>query len=109
MITKKYASAFFPTNLPSLLVAEGVDTIVLTGCSTSGWVRAVAVDGISHGYRVIVPEECVSDRAEGPHYANLFDINAKYGDVVTTAEVVKYFGVLAAKVGERRAAAATAR
>ena len=70
---------------------------------------AAAVDGISHGYRVIVPEECVSDRAEGSDYASLFDINAKYGDVVTTAEVVKYFGVLAAKVGERRAAAATAR
>ena len=109
MITKKYASAFFQTNLPSLLVAEGVDTIVLTGCSTSGCVRAAAVDGISHGYRVIVPEECVSDRAEGPHHASLFDINAKYGDVVTTAEVVEYFGELAAGVGGRRAAAAAAR
>lgn len=103
VITKKFASAFFQTNLPSLLVAEDVDTIVLTGCSTSGCIRAAAIDGISHGYRMILPEECISDRAEGPHQANLFDINAKYGDVVPLAEVVDYLEGLP-RVEERRAA-----
>ncbi len=90
VIVKKYASAFFETNLPSLLVNESVDTVILTGCSTSGCIRAAAIDGVSHGYRVIVPRECVSDRAEGPHYANLFDINAKYGDVVALDETIEY-------------------
>lgn len=96
VITKKFSSAFFQTHLPSLLVALGVDTLVLTGCSTSGCVRATAVDAVSHGYRVIVPLECVSDRAEGPHYANLFDIDSKYGDVVSLADVLGYLGTLAA-------------
>lgn len=103
LITKKFASAFFQTNLPSLLVAEDIDTIILTGCSTSGCIRAAAIDGISHGYRMILPEECISDRAEGPHRANLFDINAKYGDVVPLAEVVTYLEELP-RVEDRRAA-----
>lgn len=92
VILKKYSSSFFMTNLPSLLVADGVDTIILTGCSTSGCIRAGAVDGCSHGYRMIVPEEAVGDRAEGPHRANLFDIDAKYGDVVSLARVLEYLG-----------------
>lgn len=90
VITKKYGSSFFMTNLLSLLVNERIDTVILTGCSTSGCIRAAAIDGISYGFRVIVPEEAVSDRAEGPHYANLFDINAKYGDVVGVDEVRAY-------------------
>src|SRR5207245_2144803 len=106
---KKYASAFFQTNLPSLLVTEGVDTLVLTGCSTSGCIRAAAIDAVSHGYRLIVPQEAVSDRAEGPHYANLFDINAKYGDVVPLAEAIEGLERLAADPAERRRAAAAAR
>lgn len=106
VIAKKYPSAFFQTNLSSLLVAEGIDTLILTGCSTSGCVRATAIDGVSHGYRVIVPEEAVSDRAEGPHYANLFDINAKYGDVVPLAEVLDYLRRLPADARRRRLAAA---
>lgn len=109
VITKKFASAFFQTNLPSLLVNEGVDTIVLTGCSTSGCIRAAAIDAVSHGYRVIVPQECVSDRAEGPHRANLFDINAKYGDVMPLDEVIEQVDALAADPSERRVAAATGR
>ena len=96
VITKKFSSAFFQTHLPSLLLALGVDTVVLTGCSTSGCVRATAVDAVSHGYRVIVPLECVSDRAEGPHYANLFDIDSKYGDVLSLSEVLAHLGTLAA-------------
>jgi nicotinamidase-related amidase len=109
VITKKYSSCFFQTNFPSLLVTEGIDTIILTGCSTSGCVRAAALDGVSHGYRVIVPFECVSDRAEGPHYANLFDIDAKYGDVMPLAEVVEQLRGLPADPRERALAAAAAR
>lgn len=90
VINKKYPSAFFGTPLPSLLVTAGVDTVILAGCSTSGCIRASAVDAVSYGYRVIVPEECVADRAEDPHYANLFDINAKYGDVVPLADVIDH-------------------
>jgi nicotinamidase-related amidase len=88
VIVKKFASSFFGTNLASLLTYDRVDTLILTGCSTSGCIRAAAIDGVSHGFRVVVPEEAVSDRAEGPHHANLFDINAKYGDVVALDEVV---------------------
>lgn len=90
VILKKYASSFFETNLLSLLINDSIDTIVLTGCSTSGCIRACAIDGVSYGFRVIVPEEAVSDRAEGPHYANLFDINAKYGDVLPLSVVLDY-------------------
>jgi maleamate amidohydrolase len=69
----------------------GVDTLILIGCSTSGCVRAAAIDAIQYGYRVIVPRECAGDRHDGPHDANLFDINAKYGDVVHKTEVIDYF------------------
>jgi len=106
VITKKFASAFFQTNLPSLLVYEGVDTLILTGCSTSGCVRAAAIDGVSHGYRIVVPQECVADRADGPHWANLFDINAKYGDVMPLTDVIQQLDALPAETAARRAAAA---
>jgi maleamate amidohydrolase len=109
VITKKFSSAFFQTNLASLLVTEGIDTVILTGCSTSGCIRAAAVDGVSYGYHVIIPQECVSDRAEGPHYASLFDINAKYGDVVPMAEVIEHFERLVPGAAGRRVAAAAAR
>ena len=90
IVEKKCSSAFFGTSLASMLVSQGIDTLILTGCSTSGCVRATAIDSVSYGYRVIVPEEAVADRAEAPHHASLFDINAKYGDVVPLAEVVEY-------------------
>jgi maleamate amidohydrolase len=89
VLTKQYASAFFGTPLASTLTAHGVDTLILTGCSTSGCIRATAVDGMQHGFRVIVPRECVGDRAPEPHEANLFDIDAKYGDVVPVASVIE--------------------
>ena len=92
VIVKNYPSCFFGTSLASTLVGLGVDTVILTGCSTSGCVRAAAIDAIQYGYRVIVPRECVGDRHDGPHEANLFDIDAKYGDVVAKAEVIDYFG-----------------
>ncbi len=90
VLNKKFPSAFFGTPLVSTLAAKGIDTLILTGCSTSGCVRASAVDAVSYGLRVIVPEECVADRADDPHRANLFDINAKYGDVVSLDEVIVY-------------------
>lgn len=90
VILKKYASAFFGTDLIAELVNNRVDTIVLTGCTTSGCIRASAVDGMQHGFRVLVPEECVGDRAERPHEANLFDIDAKYGDVTSLVTVKDY-------------------
>ena len=90
IIVKQYASAFFGTSLAAMLTSLGVDTIILTGCSTSGCVRATAVDGMQHGFRIIVPRECVGDRHQAPHDANLFDINSKYGDVVEKAAVMAY-------------------
>ncbi|WP_370461439.1 isochorismatase family protein [Reyranella sp. CPCC 100927] len=86
VVTKQYASAFFGTSLASLLTAQGVDTLIVCGVSTSGCVRATAVDGMQHGFRVIVPRECVADRHPEPHQANLFDINAKYGDVIAASD-----------------------
>lgn len=109
VITKKYASCFFQTNLPSLLVSQGIDSVILTGCSTSGCIRAAAIDAVSNGYRVVVPVECVSDRADGPHFANLFDINAKYGDVMPLADVLEHLSGLAVDPAERVLAAAAAR
>ncbi len=90
VINKQYASAFFGTALAAMLTSLGVDTLILTGCSTSGCIRATAVDGMQHGFRVIVPRECVGDRHPAPHEANLFDIDSKYGDVVAKAEVIAY-------------------
>jgi nicotinamidase-related amidase len=90
VIEKKYASAFFGTHLAASLTADRVDTVIMVGCSTSGCIRASAVDGMQYGFRVIVPRECVGDRAPGPHEANLFDIDGKYGDVVGVAEAIAY-------------------
>jgi len=89
VLIKQYASAFFGTSLAATLTAWGIDTLIITGCSTSGCVRATAVDAMQHGFRPIVPRECVGDRHQGPHEANLFDINAKYGDVLPLAEVMR--------------------
>lgn len=90
LLEKKYASAFSGTHLASLLVAQGVDTLVVLGCTTSGCVRATVMDAIFSGLRPIVPAEAVGDRAQEPHEANLFDIGSKYGDVVPVDEVLRY-------------------
>jgi len=87
---KKMASVFFETQLASLLVWHQVDTLVITGGSTSGCVRATAVDSLMHGYRTIVPEECVADKHESYHFANLTDMALKYADVVGVQEVQDY-------------------
>ena len=92
IFNKRMASAFHETNLQSLMVWHGCDTVVLTGGSTSGCVRATVVDSISRGYRVIVPEECVADKHESPHFAALYDISVKYGDVVPVADALAYYG-----------------
>ena len=88
VIEKRYASAFFGTHLASTLVAAGIDTVVVTGCTTSGCVRASVVDAMQHGFRAIVPRQCVGDRAPTQHAASLVDIDGKYGDVMDAEEVV---------------------
>jgi maleamate amidohydrolase len=90
ILNKRMASAFHETHLASLLVWHKVDTIIVTGGSTSGCVRATVVDSLSHGYRTIVPEECVADKHESPHFANLYDMAVKYADVVPVAEAIDY-------------------
>lgn len=96
IVPKKRGSSFFQTNLEALMVHMNVDTLIITGVSTSGCIRAAAIDASSHGYRVIVPAEAVGDRAAVPHAANLFDIDAKYGDVVNIGEVIHYLDGLPA-------------
>jgi maleamate amidohydrolase len=90
LLVKKYASAFLGTPLASTLVSRGVDTVVVTGCTTSGCVRATVVDALSYGFRPIIPEEAVGDRAQEPHDANLFDMDSKYGDVVSLSGALAY-------------------
>ena len=85
VVWKKYPSCFFGTDLTSRLVAQRIDTVVLAGASTSGCIRASAVDACSSGFRTIVVREAVADRSPLPHVANLFDIEMKYGDVVSLA------------------------
>lgn len=90
MVYKKYPSGFFGTHLQATLTSMGIDTLVITGCTTSGCVRATCIDALQYGYHGIVPEECVGDRAEGPHIANLFDIEQKYSDVMRLREVLDW-------------------
>ncbi|MCW0216453.1 MAG: isochorismatase family protein [Pseudonocardia sp.] len=90
VVTKKGASAFFGTGLAALLAGLRVDTVLVCGATTSGCVRATVVDALQSGFPVLVPRECVGDRAGGPHEASLFDIQAKYGDVVDLTEAIEY-------------------
>lgn len=87
VITKQYASAFFGTSLASLLHAQGVDCVLLAGMSTSGCVRASTVDAVQHGFIPVVVSDACGDRHPSPHDANLFDLGAKYADVMTLAQV----------------------
>jgi nicotinamidase-related amidase len=90
VIVKKGASGFFGTNLASVLVSQGVDSVILCGATTSGCVRATVIDLLQYGWPTLVPRECVGDRAQAPHEANLFDIQAKYADVVALEEAIAY-------------------
>lgn len=87
LIEKHYPSGFFGTDLAGWLAKRGVDTAIVTGCTTSGCVRATVVDAMGHGFRPMVPRECSGDRAQGPHEANLFDMDQKYADVMSLEEV----------------------
>lgn len=89
-INKRMASVFFETNLQSLMVWHKVDTVILTGGSTSGCVRASAVESLSRGYRTIVPVQCVADKHESYHFANLTDMVLKYADVMPVADVMSW-------------------
>lgn len=90
VVTKNYASAFFGTSLASTLTAAGVDTLLITGVSTSGCVRATATDACQHGFIPVVVREAVGDRANGPHEANLFDLGAKYAEIASLEAVTRY-------------------
>ena len=94
VVSKQYPSAFFGTSLSSTLTTWGVDSLILTGITTSGCVRATCVDCCSHGFIPIVVSDAVGDRHAAPHEANLFDMNAKYADVVSEAEILTYLGAL---------------
>lgn len=94
MIYKKYASCFFGTDLATRLTHAGVDTLLITGTSTSGCVRATAVDACQLGFRPMVVKEAVGDRAQAAHEQSLFDLDAKYADVVTLASCLDYLATL---------------
>ena len=96
VLNKLFASGFFGTGLSSLLTAAGADTLIITGASTSGCVRATAVDALQYGFRPVVPREAVGDRNHDAHAANLYDIDAKYGDVIPVRETLDYLEEVAA-------------
>ena len=90
VIRKQTASAFFNTGLADWLQFQSVDTVVVTGCTTSGCVRATVVDALQHNFRTVVVSDCVGDRALGPHDANLFDMRQKYADIMTRDELLSH-------------------
>ena len=90
LLLKQYASAFFGTPLAATLTAQGIDTVIITGVSTSGCVRATAVDACQHGFVPFVVRDAVGDRDPRPHEANLFDLQAKYAEVVSEIEILRH-------------------
>ncbi len=100
VISKKYASCFSGTDLASRLVSQGVDTVIVTGCTTSGCVRATVVDAVQGGFRPIVPREAVGDRSGAAHHQSLLDIDAKYGDVMALDDVIAHLASLEAQPAE---------
>ena len=99
VVLKKYASAFFDTRLDMELRGLGVDTLVMAGCTTSGCIRASAIDSMQYGFHTVVVRDAVGDRAQTPHEVNLFDIDAKYGDVVSSGEALGYLRGLGGRGG----------
>lgn len=93
LISKRKPSAFFGTPLMSHLNYLDVDTVIITGCTTSGCIRATAVDAFSYNFKVVIPEECTFDRFEFSHAASLFDLNCKYADVIPIQEVIDHLAV----------------
>ncbi len=102
LLVKKYASCFFGTDLVPRLNSQRVDTLIITGCTTSGCVRATAVDAVQNGFRPMVVREAVGDRSKAAHEQSLFDLNAKYADVVSLDETLQYLRT----VGHNQPAAA---
>jgi maleamate amidohydrolase len=96
VLVKQFASAFFGTPLSSLLASAGCDSLIVTGASTSGCVRATVLDALQHGYRPVIPREAVGDRNPAAHEANLYDIDTKYGDVVSLDDVLEHLEELRA-------------
>lgn len=94
IVIKKGASAFFGTSLAGLLSGAGVDTLIVTGATTSGCVRASVVDAVQSGFHTLVPHDCCADRAQAPHDANLYDMGQKYADVVDSSDVLAWLGDL---------------
>ena len=88
IVRKTQPSAFFGTNLTAWFVSKSVDTVIVTGCTTSGCVRASVIDSMSYNFKTVVATDCVGDRALGPHEANLFDMEQKYADLMTSSEIV---------------------
>jgi maleamate amidohydrolase len=101
VVVKKGPSAFFGTDVGASFAARGVDTVIVCGATTSGCVRASVVDAVQYGFTVLVPRACVGDRAAGPHEANLFDIDSKYGDVIDLDDAIAYVADPAAEVAGR--------
>lgn len=95
VVTKQYPSAFFATGLAEALHADGIDTLLITGYSTSGCVRASALDAMQYGFVPLVVREACADRHPAPHEANLFDLQAKYAEVVSEAEALDVIGTAA--------------
>jgi len=95
LISKSGASAFWGTRLAALLTSTGSDTVIVTGATTSGCVRATVVDAVQCGFNVLVPRDCCADRAQAPHEANLFDMGQKYAEVCDAAELHAWLETLA--------------
>ena len=91
VIVKKMPSAFFNTDLTTILNSHRIDTLMIAGCTTSGCIRATVIDSFSYGYRTIVAKECVGDQAIEPHQANLFDIENRYADILSNSQINHHF------------------
>lgn len=100
VVVKKGASAFFGTSLVAMLAGAGVDTLIVTGATTSGCVRATVVDAVQSGFNVLVPRDCCADRAEAPHEANLYDMQQKYADVTDAEDISVWLSNLAHPSGQ---------
>jgi len=106
LVVKKAPSIFFGTPVASILTKQQVDTVIITGANTSGCIRASTIDSFSHGFRTILPRECVADQGEGPHEVNLRDVGIRYADVVELSEVLGYLEDLDAEQADGRLPAA---
>lgn len=89
-VCKYGPSIFFQTPVVSYFIKEGVQTVIITGCNTSGCIRASTIDSFSYGFRTIIPEDCVGDIEEGPHHDNLRDVGRRYADISSSGEVISY-------------------